>query len=105
MRSGALDESGGMHGAGGASQFSDSLHPDDIRRNGFLRKACGCEYDSAAELLEYDYNYDDSSRPQQRLPRIRERGEFYVDSYNTEPWNCSFGTAEEVSRVRSSPSV
>lgn len=83
---------------GGGSQLSDSLHQDDIRRKGFvLRKACGCEHDMAAELLEYDYNYDDSSRPPQQLPRIRERGEYYVDSYNGEPWNCSFGTAEEVS--------
>jgi hypothetical protein len=32
----------------------------------------------------------------QPLPRIRERGEFYMDSYNDQPTSWSFGTNENV---------
>jgi hypothetical protein len=64
-------------------------------------KICGCIecYIPSRELLEYDYTYDDVSgkKPPQSYPRIRERGEFYIDSFNGEPWSCSFGTAEKVS--------
>ena len=51
--------------------------------------------------MEYDYAYDDTARgaKEQPLPRIRERGEHYVDSYNGDPWGCGFGTNEEVSLV------
>lgn len=62
-----------------------------------IRNACGCEYDPATDRLEYDYTYDETkagSKPQP-MPRIRERGEYYVDSYNGEPWGCTFGTNEE----------
>ena len=66
-------------------------------------KICGCIeiYKPSREVLEYDYTYDDVSgkKPPQSYPRIRERGEFYIDSYNGEPWNCSFGTQEKVSIV------
>ena len=56
-------------------------------------------YQPSREFLEYDYTYDDVSgkKPPQSYPRIRERGEYYIDSYNSEPWSCSFGTAESVS--------
>ena len=64
-------------------------------------KVCGCIeiYKPSRELLEYDYLYDDVSgkKPPQSYPRIRERGEFYIDSYNGEAWSFSFGTAEKVS--------
>lgn len=62
-----------------------------------IRATCKCEYDADKERLEYDYDYDETlngGKPQP-MPRIRERGEFYVDSYNGEPWSCSFGTSEE----------
>lgn len=63
-------------------------------------KVCGCIecYKPSREMLEYDYTYDDVSgkKPPQSYPRIRERGEFYIDSFNGEPWSCSFGTAEKV---------
>ena len=65
-------------------------------------KICGCVeiYKPSREVLEYDYTYDDVSgkKPPQSYPRIRERGEFYIDSFNGEPWSCSFGTAEKVRR-------
>jgi hypothetical protein len=68
-------------------------------------KVCGCIecYKPSREVLEYDYTYDDVSgkKPPQSYPRIRERGEFYIDSFNGEPWSCSFGTAEKVSRKAS----
>jgi hypothetical protein len=62
---------------------------------------CGCcaaGYDSS-EVLEYNYNIPPPSQPHetaQPLPRIRERGEFYIDSYNDQPMSCSFGTNEHV---------
>mmetsp|Transcript_27388 Transcript_27388/g.42096 ORF Transcript_27388/g.42096 Transcript_27388/m.42096 type:complete len:215 (+) Transcript_27388:102-746(+) len=62
-----------------------------------VRTSCGCEYDPLTDKLEYDYNYDETApgaKPQP-MPRIRERGEYYVDSFNGEAWKCSFGTAED----------
>lgn len=63
-------------------------------------RLCGCIecYNPSREVLEYDYTYDDATgkKPPQNYPRIRERGEYYIDSYNGEPWSCSFGTAESV---------
>lgn len=53
-------------------------------------------YSVKSELLEYDYNYDDSNKPPQDYPRIRDRGEYYVDSYNDQPWSFTFGTHETV---------
>jgi len=64
---------------------------------GCFRSACGCQYNPNTDKLEYDYTYDDTapgSKPQP-LPRIRQRGEYYVDSYNGDSFNCSFGTNEE----------
>lgn len=59
---------------------------------------CGCLecYCPDREVLEYDYSNDDTKRPQP-LPRIRERGEYYIDSYNDQPWSWTFGTHENVS--------
>lgn len=61
------------------------------------RSFCGCEYNSKKDRFEYDYTYDSSSHVEKRqnLPRIRRRGEYYVDSYNGDSWCCSFGTDEE----------
>ncbi len=65
-----------------------------------LRTVCGCQYNPLTDRLEYDYNYDDSAHQNkpQPLPRIRKRGEHYVDSFNGESWSCTFGTHEEVSQ-------
>jgi len=75
-----------------------------------LRGTCGCmEYNARKEYLDYDYEaaarYYSSSEsslmksgvkdPPPKLPRIRERGEYYVDSFNDSPWTCGFGTGEE----------
>ena len=48
-----------------------------------------------------NYVYDNTARgaKEESLPRIRERGEHYFDSYNGNPWGCGFGTNEEVSLV------
>ena len=55
---------------------------------------CTAGYDSS-EHLEYNYSYVGTSQP---LPRCRERGEYYIDSYNDQPWSWTFGTGELVSR-------
>mmetsp|Transcript_29320 Transcript_29320/g.80537 ORF Transcript_29320/g.80537 Transcript_29320/m.80537 type:complete len:427 (+) Transcript_29320:146-1426(+) len=57
---------------------------------------CDCSYDSKKEVLEYNYAFDESKegRPQS-YPRIRERGEYYIDSYNDQPWGWTFGTHEK----------
>lgn len=64
-------------------------------------RVCGCIecYNPGREVLEYDYTYDDvnGKKPPQNYPRIRERGEYYIDSHNPEAWSCSFGTSERVS--------
>lgn len=61
-----------------------------------VRRVCGCQIDFSRERLEYNYNLDDTLTDNaQPLPRSRERGEYYIDSYNGEPWTCSFGTTEE----------
>jgi hypothetical protein len=51
-------------------------------------------YQPSSEYLEYDYNYNDSHKPPQPYPRIRERGEYYIDSYNDQPWGWTLGTNE-----------
>jgi hypothetical protein len=63
------------------------------------RTICNCQYDPRGERLEYDYTYDETAHggKPQSLPRIRERGEYYIDSWNGQPWECTFGTNEEVS--------
>lgn len=65
-----------------------------------LSTACGCKI-SPQEYLAYPFQYDkngDGSIPDrtvQPLPRIRNPGESYIDSYNDQPWNFTFGTNEE----------
>ncbi len=62
----------------------------------------GCRYNPAVETLEYDYTKvstganGETRKPNQKPPRIRLKGEYYVDSFNGDPWVCSFGTSEEV---------
>jgi hypothetical protein len=69
--------------------------------NGF-QTHCGCLecYHPGAETLDYDYNAANqngtSSSSKTQHPRIRERGEFYIDSFNDQPWSWSFGTNEMV---------
>jgi hypothetical protein len=64
-----------------------------------LQQTCGCRYRPSVEKLEYDYSKDETSKAgkHQPLPRIRQRGEYYIDSFNAESWACTFGTQEEVS--------
>ena len=72
--------------------------PSGLRaRPSALRQACGCtDYDPVNERLEYDYAYDEAKRgSKQPTPRIRVKGEPYLDSFNGEPWRCSFGTGED----------
>ena len=77
---------------------------------GWLQFCCEC-YDYKKEYLEYDYALVDekntgnpSAPPQQQQqqahPRIRARGEYYIDSYNDQPWSWTFGTAEKVSKKK-----
>jgi len=62
-----------------------------------LQQTCGCRYRPSYEKLEYDYSKDETSSAgkHQPLPRIRQRGEYYIDSFNAESWACTFGTHEE----------
>ena len=68
----------------------------------FMQSLCGIQYFPTYEKLEYDYALEAKktkngrSITNQPLPRIRQRGENYVDSFNDEPWKCAFGTNEEV---------
>ena len=82
------------------SQSKMMAQPQPPQLPAFFR-VLGCIecYQPSREYLEYDYTYDDTSgkKPPQAYPRIRERGEYYIDSFNGEPWSCSFGTAENVS--------
>ena len=58
-----------------------------------------CDRGEKLEYLDYDYTYDDTTpgkRKPQPYPRIRERGEYYIDSFNDQPWACTFGTGEHV---------
>ena len=60
-----------------------------------LDSLCGCGIDSS-EYLEYNFTYKEnrSGKPQP-LPRIRNSGEYYIDTHNDSPWSFSFGTGEE----------
>ena len=64
-----------------------------------------CDRGEKLEYLDYDYTYDDTTpgkRKPQPYPRIRERGEYYIDSFNDQPWACTFGTGEHVSMALTS---
>jgi hypothetical protein len=56
--------------------------------------------------LDYDYvaanQNGGSGTSKTPHPRIRERGEFYIDSFNDQPWSWSFGTNEMVCTVAQS---
>ena len=56
---------------------------------------CEC-YDPSKELLEYDYTDQNPNKDSSAFPRIRERGEYYIDSFNDQPWSWTFGTHERV---------
>jgi hypothetical protein len=92
---------GGMSVAGSVmtATHNPMVQPRPPPAPAFYR-ICGCIeiYQPSREVLEYDYTYDDTNgkKPPQNYPRIRERGEYYIDSYNSEPWSCTFGTAERV---------
>ncbi len=76
--------------------------PHNPPSNNCLRNCCGCRYNPSVEKLDYDYSKEGNSsgkgggKQDSNLPRIRQRGEFYIDSFNGESWSCSFGTNEEV---------
>uniref|UniRef100_A0A7S1VQ19 Palmitoyltransferase n=1 Tax=Grammatophora oceanica TaxID=210454 RepID=A0A7S1VQ19_9STRA len=62
-----------------------------------FRSVCHVGYDASYEKLGYDYNYDAGQHggKEQKPPRRREKGEYYLDSYNDAPWSCTYGTKEE----------
>jgi len=60
------------------------------------QQCCAVGMDWDEEYLKYNYTLSERDMEQQPLPRSRDRGEYYIDSYNMEKWNCSFGTLEEV---------
>ena len=82
------------------------LDPKSVHSAGARNAFCGCcSTAEKLEYLDYDYTYDDttnSKRKPQPYPRIRERGEYYIDSFNDQPWACTFGTGEHVSSSCSS---
>lgn len=77
-------------------EFPDAMGAVGGEQTSCIRQLCGCSVNIRAERLEYNYNLDDTNkRKQQPLPRIRQRGEYYIDSFNGESYSCSFGTKEE----------
>lgn len=68
----------------------------DTKSTGYETMCCVECYNPRKERLEYDYQYDDTNKPVQPYPRIRERGEYYIDTYNDQPWSWTFGTNERV---------
>jgi hypothetical protein len=91
-------------GSRGASPRPNGTEPRDASRVYKRLNCLDCGYHPGKELLEYDYTYDegphnatgDRLKPQQPYPRIRERGEYYIDSYNDQPAGWTFGTNEQV---------
>lgn len=78
----------------GTGDPSKSVHSTVTAKN--LYCLC-CDRGEKLEYLDYDYTYDDTTpgkRKAQPYPRIRERGEYYIDSFNDQPWACTFGTGE-----------
>jgi len=59
-----------------------------------LQSACGCQIDPS-EYLEWNYNYKQTPNEEQPLPRVRAAGEYYIDTFNDQPWDFTFGTGEE----------
>jgi hypothetical protein len=91
---------GGPSMGGANTNKKDSSSSLQSISNGF-KTHCGCLecYHPGAETLDYDYtaaNQNGNSGSKTQHPRIRERGEFYIDSFNDQPWSWSFGTNEMV---------
>jgi hypothetical protein len=90
-------------GSRGASPRPNGTEPRDASRVYKRLNCLDCGYHPGKELLEYDYTYDegphnateDRLKPPQPYPRIRERGEYYIDSYNDQPAGWTFGTNEQ----------
>ena len=90
----------GLIGAGGEGADSSraAQHPQQpaaVKSS----STCCCGSGEKLEYLDYDYTYDDTTsakRKPQPYPRIRERGEHYIDTFNDQPWGCTFGTNEHV---------
>jgi hypothetical protein len=93
--------------------MTNSQYYDSRNGNGgggtWLQFCCEC-YDPRREMLEYDYALDEKNdaagnatanvASQQAPPRTRARGEYYIDSYNDQPWSWTFGTAEKVRHAK-----
>ena len=92
---------GAAAGGGANTNNKDNSNSLQSFNNGF-QTHCGCLecYHPGAETLDYDYTAanqnGNSSSSKAQYPRIRERGEFYIDSFNDQPWSWSFGTNEMV---------
>jgi hypothetical protein len=68
-----------------------NMQPTSLLRR---RGQCGCgSLVGHNERLEYDYS---SRNNKKKNVRCRERGEYYIDSYNDLPMSWSFGTHETV---------
>jgi hypothetical protein len=102
----AMNNSTNAASAGGGSNTNnkDNSNSNSLQQsfsNGF-QTHCGCLecYHPGAETLDYNYTAanqnGNSSSSKTQHPRIRERGEFYIDSFNDQPWSWSFGTNEMV---------
>jgi hypothetical protein len=76
-----------------------NLPPTALRK----RSQCGCgSLVGSNERLEYDYT---SQNNKKKNVRCRERGEYYIDSYNDLPMSWSFGTHETVRFVGAALSI
>lgn len=82
----------GNHRQQQQQQHNSNYHNSSSSSSCCPRPCMEC-YNPSSEMLEYDYTYDDTHR-KQPYPRIRDRGEYYIDSYNDQPWSWSFGTNE-----------
>ena len=88
--------------AGAGTTMNNSPRPTMAAAKTASWASCGCCASETLEYLDYDYTYDDvsagskSRKPPQPYPRIRERGEYYIDTFNDQPWACTFGTGEHV---------
>jgi len=81
--------SGGTYGSSPVEKISFE------HRRTFWQQCCAVGFDWDDEVLKYNFNLSEKGT-EQSLPRTRERGEYYIDSYNMEKWNCTFGTFDEV---------
>jgi hypothetical protein len=87
---------------GGSSHESNSYPqpPPGYSTGAGFSMVCGvCEcYNINKELLDYDYSNPQDSKilKPSSIPRHYERGEYYIDTYNDQPWSWTFGTHELV---------